>query len=73
MLYLNDDTLSNYVRKDFLSQLREEYVRREFAEFDYIKVKVPGWIIFFTWLLVIVACVLLSIYAIGNEYYSKKY
>lgn len=64
---LNDVTLSNYVKTDFKNQLRSEFKRREFSQFDYIKIETPTWLIIVILILQLAGNGFLAYVTINND------
>jgi len=53
-------------------RLRKQWERREFAEFDYLKVEPPTWAVVLIFFLTILANVAVSAYVVMNQY-SESY
>lgn len=47
--------------------VQEHFVRRDFAEFDYLTVEPPTWAVVTTYVLTLVISVLLGVFAVQNE------
>jgi hypothetical protein len=65
---LNEEGWNQYY--EYLDEILPNYVRREFAEFDYIKVTPPTWAVILIIVLAIIVSVGINIWVINNEYYD---
>ena len=64
---LNDSTFSNIADYTHI-EVEKRFERLEFTQFDYLKVNPPVWTIILSYILTLIACFGLSIFAIRNEF-----
>ena len=68
--HLSDTLLSDYIKNSFKTDLQNDFIRREFSQFDYIKVNPPIWLIILFVILQLAGNIFLSRIAIENNIYK---
>ena len=68
--HLSDTLLSDYIKTGFKTDLQNNFIRREFSQFDYIQVKTPIWLIIIFIILQLAGNIFLSYVAINNRIYK---
>lgn len=68
------DTLDLVALVDWLEvNVAKQYQRREFSEFEYLKVEPPFWAVLLIYLLTLAANIGVSYYVVHNEYEEPRY